>query len=106
MNGMAQTQPWMLLVEVPLSKSVCSEVDPAVCEPSTEAGLQDAEETLCAGGFSVSHSQILKTALTIVPQAFSPEFLFENKSPFAPLSLPADIPCWIGILSSFPPLLF
>lgn len=56
MNGTAQT-----VLDAPGGssslKSVCSEVDPAVCEPSTVAGLQDDEETLCARGFSVSPSQ-------------------------------------------------
>lgn len=96
----AQTQSWMLLVEVPLSKFVCSEVDPAVWEPSTVAGLQHDEEALCAWGFFVSHSQAFKCFKNCSHYCLSglfAEFLFENKSPFAPLTLPTDIPCWICV---------
>lgn len=40
---------------------------------------------------------VLKIALTTGLSGLFPEFLFENKSPFAPLSLPIDIPRWICI---------
>lgn len=81
MNQRAQTQAWMLLVEVPLSKSVCSEVDPAVCEPSTVAGLQDDEETVLEDFLSLIPKPVLKITLTTLCQPF-PQFLFEDKSPF------------------------
>lgn len=69
----AQAPSWMLLVEVPLSKFVCSEVDPAVWEPNTVAGLQHDEEALCAWDFLSlipKPLNVLKIALTTVCQAF------------------------------------
>lgn len=97
---MAQTQSWMLVVGVPLSKSVCSEVDPAICEPSTEAGLQDTEETICARGFSVSHSQILKIALTVVHQAFPPRVSLWEQITFCTFKSS----CWHSVLDLHPEL--
>lgn len=96
----------LLLLELPLSELAYSEVDPTTCEPSAVAGLQEDEEALCAWRFSVSHSQVCLKNCSRYCLPHTQELIFENKLPFAFLSLPTEIPCWICMFNCLSPLLF